>query len=172
MILASEELNAALEKRNVLNIFYALQNILNASANISKALWGQRGKFASERKHLRESIGVNDESPLRNVTMRNNFEHFDERLDRWWKESKQHNMADFNLGAIGGIAEIDSFRCFDPRTSDVSFWGQNFNVQNLIDEVCRILPKLEAEANKPHWETGPEPQEAGNGNDRHAAKLA
>src|SRR6185312_5907330 len=103
------------------------------------------------RKSLRDSIGISDESPLRQVTMRNNFEHFDERLDRWWVKSEKHNYSDFNLGSIGGIDEIDSFRNFDPASTDLSFWGQAFNLQSPINEVQSILPKLEAEASKPHW---------------------
>jgi hypothetical protein len=83
--------------------------------------------------------------------MRNNFEHFDERLDRWWAKSKRHNYSDFNLGPIGSFDEIDSFRNFDPASTDLSFWGQAFNLQSLINEVQSILPKLEAEASKPHW---------------------
>ena len=62
--------------------------MLNAGANISKAFWGSGGKLAVERKPLRDSIGIDDKSPLRAVTMRNNFEHFDERIDRWWTSPK------------------------------------------------------------------------------------
>src|SRR5450631_2177877 len=80
LLLAAEDLNRGLKQRNISYVFYALQNLLNAGANISKALWGQGGKLAIERKPLRDSIGVDDTSPLREVTMRNNFEHFDERI--------------------------------------------------------------------------------------------
>ncbi len=52
--------------------------MLNARANISKALWGSGGRLASERAELRASIDVSDDSPLRYVGMRNKFEHFDE----------------------------------------------------------------------------------------------
>src|SRR5271154_1382263 len=84
---ASADINTAInatikERGNNHAVFYALQNFLNAAADISKALWGQRGKLASERKDLRDSIGIADDSPLTEVNMRNNFEHFDERLDR------------------------------------------------------------------------------------------
>jgi len=89
--------------------------------------------------------------------MRNNFEHFDERLDRWWRESKAHNHADMLIGprdrTIVGIDTIDMFRLFDPNTTDLTFWGQEFNIQKIVDEVQKILPKLEAEANKPHFAT-------------------
>jgi len=156
LLFAAQEANVSMQQHNVERIFYALQNILNAGANISKALWGQGGKLTAERKPLRDSIGISDDSPLREVTMRNNFEHFDERLDRWWKESTRHNHADHFIGPkdrmIVGIEAIDMFRMFDPQTKDLTFWGQEFNLQRLIDEIQLILPKLEAEADKPHYD--------------------
>lgn len=164
LMLAANDVDAALRQQsgpgstNVMDVvrrtFYALQNLLNAAANISKALWGAGGKFAEVRKPLRDSIDVNDDLPLRNVTMRNNFEHFDERLDRWWKDLRNHGVVDLIVGTnmLWRHDEIDRFRLFDPATGQLSFWGQEFNVQALVAEVRRILPKLEEEAYKPHWD--------------------
>lgn len=157
MLFAAEDVNSALGgggSDTVHRVFYGLQNLLNAAANVSKALWGQAGSLATERKTLRDSIGVSDDSPLREVTMRNNFEHFDERLDRWWAKSSNHNHVDLIVaprGAISGADDIDTFRWFDSNTADLVFWSQQFNLQALIDEVKRILPALRLEAAKPHW---------------------
>jgi hypothetical protein len=167
LLSSAAQANKALEDRNVEGVFFALQNLLNAGANVSKALWGGGGKLAAQRKPLRDSIGITDTSPLREVAIRNNFEHFDERLDRWWNESKKHNHSDMNIaskGMISGIDEIDRFRIFDPQTKDLTFWGQEFNLQALVTEAQAILPKLEAEANKPHWDpAAPRPLVARNG---------
>jgi hypothetical protein len=87
--------------------------------------------------------------------MRNNFEHMDERIDKWWADSARHNIADKTIGpptAIAGLEPIESFRWFDPATKEVIFWGEAFNIQELVTEVERILPKLREEANKPHWD--------------------
>lgn len=155
VLAAAQDVNAGLAQQNVNHVFYGIQNLLNAAANISKALWGTGGRLAAERQHLRASIGVSDSSPLRDVVMRNNFEHIDERLDRWWRESTHHNHADLNIGPkamIAGMADIDMFRAFDPATADITFWGQEFNVQAIVNEVQRILPLVSAEAQKPHWD--------------------
>jgi len=161
MLLAAAELNEALKdgtsavQQTTTRVFFSIQNLLNAAANISKAFWGQRGRFAAERQALRDSVGIPDTSPLRDVNMRNNFEHLDERLDKWWAESARHNHADLNIGPIGAIAgldDIDMFRLFDPHSTEIVFWSQRFNLQSLIDEVQRVLPTLRAEAAKPHWE--------------------
>ena len=153
MLLAASGINEAAAQREVKLIFYSIQNLLNAAANISKALWGQGGCRLAERKALRDSIGVLDTSPLRKVTMRNNFEHYDERLDKWWKESTRHGHVDFNTGPrsmISGLDDIDLFRAYDPQTTELTFWGETFNLQALINEVQRILPRVDQECNKPH----------------------
>jgi hypothetical protein len=155
LLLSAKEIDAGLAMGNPDHILYGIQNLLNAGANISKMLWGQKGKFANKRTRLRESINVADDSPLRNVNMRNNFEHMDERLDRWWADSKAHNHADMIIGpknSFVGIEPTDMFRMFDPHTTDVIFWGEEFNIQALVNEAQRILPLLQAEADKPHWD--------------------
>lgn len=108
MMVAAGELNRGLELMNTRHTFYALQNLLNAGANISKALWGSGGKRAKQRKPLRDSIGVADDSPLRAVAMRNNFEHFDDRLDKWWETSKRHNAVDLTIAPRSAVIGVDS----------------------------------------------------------------
>jgi hypothetical protein len=160
MLLAAADINESLKAIDegrvpVDRVFYAIQNLLVAAANASKALWGPRGSLSAERQALRDSIGISDDSPLYKIDMRNNFEHFDERLDSWWARSARHNFADLSIGPpsmIEGLEDSELFRFFDPRTTDVTFWGQRFNIQELIDEVSRIIPALRTEAAKPHWE--------------------
>ena len=58
MLLAAEDVQAALQAHDTTRVFYGLQNLLNAAANVSKALWGQRGKRAAQRQELRASLGI------------------------------------------------------------------------------------------------------------------
>lgn len=129
-------------------IFYALQNLLNAAADVSKALWGKAGSKPADRQRyearqqLRDSIGIKDTSPLRTVTVRNKFEHYDENLDKWWKQPRNHFMADLNIGSkdrsIVGIDEIDKFRHYDSATNIAIFWGVEFNIQDILVKL-RLL---------------------------------
>jgi len=77
--------------------------------------------------------------------MRNNFEHFDERLDRWWQQSTNHNRIDLSVGPkhmMPEFPDIEQFRAFDPVTTELAFWGQTFNIQEIVNEVHKIGPKL------------------------------
>lgn len=136
------------ERIDVKELFYAIQNFLNAAANISKAFWGAAGKLSAEREALRASVGVTDASPLRMTDMRNNFEHFDTRLDIWWHQSRRKNQFDLCLGSrsqIPSLDEIDVFRNYDPVTGILIFWGQSIALLPMVEEIARIRPLLERE---------------------------
>lgn len=154
VLFAVKELTAALVPavRDVDRVFFALEALLNAVANLSKAFWGPGGRFSAQRKPLRDSVGLSDESALRDVGMRNHFQHFDERLDRWWKESKNHNYIDMSLSHGGFPTEnVDRFRRYIPETGELWFWGERYDIKAICTEVSVIGPKLEAEVRKPPW---------------------
>jgi hypothetical protein len=156
VLMAATQVDASLEASDIHGLFFALQGLLTAAANAAKALWGSGNRLdvAARRKPLRDSIGVDDTSPLRAVSMRNNFEHIDDRIDAWWNHGASRMYVDFQLGpqsAIGGTPATSIFRSYDPATHHVSFWDQTFDVRALVAEVNRILPKLNEEANKASW---------------------
>lgn len=153
VLTADEELRRS--PTDPIQTWYAIQNLLSAAANISKVLWGASGKLSAERQPVRTSLAVDESCPLRNVGMRNNFEHFDERLTRWWAESSNHNFVDQNFGdirrAITGFDGTDIFRNFDPQTGMVTFWEEDVDLSSIVREVHRLLPIVTIEAEKPHW---------------------
>jgi hypothetical protein len=156
VLVAAHDLESSMVTRDMPRMWIAVQALLGAAANISKALWGQGGKLAEPRQTLRESLGVKDDSPLKEVVFRNHFEHYDERLDRWWDESPNHNHLDMSVisgeNAIVGLADGDMFRVLDPEHGEIVFWGERFNLGHLIQEAQRLLPVAQAEAQKPHFE--------------------
>lgn len=154
VLIAAQEIDAAMPRHDNQALFCALQALLSAAANISKALWGASKKGFADRAFLRASLQVADNSPVHLRNMRNHFDHFDARLDEWWITSKRHNMVDMAImsrTAILGVDDIDRFRAFDPQTGDATFAGDNFNIKEIVSEVQRILPLAAQEANKPHW---------------------
>jgi hypothetical protein len=80
--LANANLGPPGTKGNLRAVWFALQGLLVAASNASKLLWGSRQEPLLEaRRPLRESVGVDDSSPLSSRRVRNDFEHFDERLE-------------------------------------------------------------------------------------------
>jgi deoxyribodipyrimidine photolyase len=67
------------------------------------------------------------------------FFFFDERMDDWWENSKDHNAVDCQFENTDKWADTtDCFRIFNPDTKEVIFWGQRFNIRELVDEARRI----------------------------------
>ncbi len=146
-------LRAANELEQPETVWASVQNLLNAVANISKACWGSGGKLAAEREPLRSSLQLADSSPIRWTTVRNHWEHFDERLDEWWSGSPHHNFIDMNVMPrsaihIQGMTDLDWFRNLDPQSGELTFWGDTFDLPTIVNEVRRIQPIAAAEANK------------------------
>ena len=52
----------------------------------------------AERQSLRDSLSVDDSSPLRRVKIRNDHEHLDERIERWWDTSPNPNFVGLVVG--------------------------------------------------------------------------
>jgi hypothetical protein len=152
IVTAALELKAALVTENTDEIWKQLQIILVASANLSKMFWGSSGRKDAERAPLRESLQVADDSPLRDPDLRNDFEHFDERLEEWFAKSEHRNYVGRMIGQPGGIVGIDPaerFQQFDPTTATVAFWDHAVSLNDVVAEAQRILPLARAEARKP-----------------------
>jgi hypothetical protein len=139
--------------------WYSIQSVVVSAGNISKALWGQ-GKHAptlvERRKPLRDSINVDDSSPLKPLRLRNHFEHFDERIDEWWTRSPNHNYVDRIIGPSDrvpalNVADIEVFRNFNHETGSLTFWGEHFDLTAIVREVGRILPLVDAELANLRW---------------------
>jgi len=145
--------------------WYGVQNFIIAAGNLSKTLWGtgRNEQEATERrerrKPLRESLEVSDDSPLRRIKIRNDYEHLDERIEQWWDESTNHNFVGSLIGPRGSIGgdsiseDKDILRWLDPSSGNVIFWGNELNIPEVITAVNELAPRARAEASKPHWET-------------------
>jgi hypothetical protein len=152
---ANDSIDQATKLRDGSEAFYGIQNLLNAAANIRKTLWGSSDKTALDRKPVRESLDTDEHSILftRSV-IRNHTEHFDERIDKWWRESTSKNFLDSNVGPrrlIIGFEEIDIFRWFDPTTGEASFWGDTLSLRDLVSEIKRLYPIAVQESDKPRF---------------------
>ena len=157
-------LKAAEDLLNLQDPWYAAQNLLGAVGNISKALWGVNPTAEKAREPLRDSLGVTEDCVLRVRNVRNHWEHLDERLDEWWRDSVTHNYIDRNIAPgpvigtmIGGpgaaaINQLDVFRNFNSAAGELTFWGDTFDVPAIVEELQRLYPMAKAESDKPHWD--------------------
>ena len=132
-------------------IWAGIQMVLTGAANLHKALWGGGRDFSKkceERRPIREDLGIEATPAISNISVRNSFEHFDERLFVWYNDSPDH-FIDRCIYSQGGIVfqdsdgkEIDvhAMRRFDPQTGIISFRDEKpFDSWAVIEEVQTIL---------------------------------
>lgn len=77
--------------------------------------------------------------------VRNDFEHFDERIDSWVINSKLHNYADKNIGninAIKGLNRKDNFRWYDSSIKTLYFCGAEYPLEQLYQYTQKVKEAL------------------------------
>jgi len=67
-------------------IWSCIQSILIGTGNVSKILWPVRKEYKSRGAKLRKTLKVEEDSILSDRTIRNSFEHYDERIDDLFNE--------------------------------------------------------------------------------------
>lgn len=154
-IIAVQDLQKALQAPDMDRIWYSIQSFLVAAGNVSKLLWPSSAHIPDRATELKNSLGVDDSSPLAPRTFRNYFEHFDERLEDWATSSKQKNFVDSNVGPSGMISGIDPedyLRNFDTTKNAVTFRGDEYDLRPMVDAIIELHKKVSLEANKAPWE--------------------
>lgn len=136
--------------------------ILNSSANISKIFWhndeNKKGnekykKYQDRAKHLRVLLMVKDSSPLNSRHLRNDFEHFDERLHDWAEKSPTKNVVYRAIAPEGSISiepvdEYADMGSFDQYKFNVTFRSNRFEIIPVINEIETILKIAEVKLNE------------------------
>lgn len=141
-------------------LWFSIRALLTAAANISKILFPAEGRrlkqdFPDRGERLRASLGVPDDSPLANRDVRNHFEHMDERLEEWWVNDPNHNIAHRVIGpldkSVVGLSKQQMFEQFDPATGRVAFWGDVYELRPLLDAIQELRDRALQATSKPWW---------------------
>lgn len=132
-------------------LWYYVQNFLISSANVSKLLWESNKKQNQSRKDLRKHLKVKESSVLYSKTLRNDFEHYDERIETWYAESKDGNYVDSGIGPTGfmpGFDSSDILRIYDTTIGAVTFKGKVYKLQPIVDELADLITTIENITNR------------------------
>jgi hypothetical protein len=102
-VMASQEIESVLNDRNDMNrrpasngmtrIWYSIHGFLIATGNVSKLLWPPRSRNRERGAELRESLSVEENSCLQVRDLRDNFEHYDERLETFFSHWDRQTLS-------------------------------------------------------------------------------
>lgn len=130
-------------------LWYSVQALLVAAGNISKLLWPSKKLQAERGAKLRATLSVDENSILKPRTLRNHFEHFDERLEQWATSSKHGHFLDSNVGPSGMklVSGVDNepgdyLRNFDTTNFAVTFRGDVYELRPLIGAISDLWEKV------------------------------
>ena len=119
------------------------QALLTAAGIVSKILWPPDAECAWRGYELRQRLGVPNDSPLRHRKMRNNFDHFDERLDTWAALPGRVIYMDSVISSKQSMDELVGetvppekiLRAYDAMTHTLYFAGDELDVRMLIHAI-------------------------------------
>ena len=140
---AAERLAPQQNNVDSLDTWIAVQTILIAAANVSKILWPSRAS-AARGEMLRDLLDVNDSNPLFDRSIRNHFEHYDERIEKWFQNSKSAVYRDLQIGApTGFLREFPESiqRGYDPVKQTVTFRGQSTDLKAILSALAELHRK-------------------------------
>jgi len=136
--------------------FYS-QTFINYAANLSKLLWATKiskethEEFQNRKKlrdQIRKSIGISENSILKDKKLRNRFEHIDEDIDIFNGSLVMQRNFGPSEGFINlGGKEYDAlkektFRHYDPYQAVLGLYGKNTNLQDLYNEIKMISERV------------------------------
>lgn len=151
-LVAADQMNSYLhaafpDTTSSMQFWQAANTALGAMATIGNILWPAQDRAGSKRRGqmLRGHLGVGDDSILGLHKVRNGLVHVDERIDRWFRNSEKKNFLAHAIApkaSIGGVADSDFARHFDPETKIIRVFGEELNFQSAVDDVVALRDLL------------------------------
>jgi hypothetical protein len=116
-----------------------LQNMILHAAALSRYFWPVRQGHDARAKQLREAFGVIDGNPLKNRDLRNEIEHFDEKLDAYLSDGIAGYIFPEYVGPLPqNDAPAHIFRAYQLDVGLFEMLGKRYEIEPIADEVARL----------------------------------
>jgi len=130
------------------DVFSHLQNIIQQSGALSRYLWPvQKGENKEHHRRglkLRASLNIKGDSTLKNRTLRNQVEHFDELLDIYLKNITSGHIFPSIIDYDEGIKNIKKhiFKAFYITPMIFVLLGEKYQLLPIIKELRHMHTAL------------------------------
>jgi len=117
-----------------------LQNIVLQAAALSRYLWPARPGHEARAAHLRAALEVAESSPLRDRGLRNEIEHFDEKLDAYLAEGINGYIVPAYVGPLPANNGVPAymFKAYYLDAGVFEMLGQRYGIQPIAAEIQRL----------------------------------
>ncbi|MDB5870682.1 MAG: hypothetical protein JWQ07_124 [Ramlibacter sp.] len=127
----------------------SLQRLVTHAAAISRYFWpaGKNVLHQARGKYLRDVFQMNDSNALHSRALRNNLEHFDERLDKYFQQPVVGYVIPQIVGPrpvpAPGDPPLHVFMAYFTDEDVLRVLDQEINVGSLVDEIAALQNKLQ-----------------------------
>ncbi len=121
-----------------------LQSAVVHAAAISRYFWPVRKGHEYRGAAIRAALQITDASPLKNRELRNQIEHFDEKLDEYLANGVVGMVVPHYVGPAPEESEVPGhiFRAFFSDTGVFVLLGKKYEIQPIADELIRVYELL------------------------------
>jgi hypothetical protein len=141
--LAAKRLSAIKDNFDQIEVWSSIQSILVAAGNVSKILWPSK-EYVERGKRLRELLKVDEGNLLSDRKFRNHFEHYDDRIEKWFKGKSSAVYSDLAIDPLKSMRRsfpTNHHRAYDPLTQTLTFRGESFDLAAVLKELKEIRIK-------------------------------
>ena len=124
---------------------------LSAASVISKILFtgssrrGNQGLVNKRRKKMRELLGIDGHKnfpTLKNLAVRNDFEHIDERLDEKFSKFQKGRVTQISVSKRKPHKDTLVLKRFDPIRLTISFAEDEISLNDCMKEIEKIYSQV------------------------------
>ncbi|MFC7526890.1 hypothetical protein ACFQRK_23235 [Parapedobacter sp. GCM10030251] len=136
---AAERLQATHSNFDRVEVWCSIQSILVAAANVSKILW-PNNKYKLRGERLRQLLKVKKDNLLVDRKFRNNFEHYDERIEEWFKKHSGGVYIDLSMNpSLRGGSLTYHHRGYNSFNNTVIFRGELLDLSEILNTLEEIF---------------------------------
>jgi hypothetical protein len=123
----------------------SLQNVVIHGAALSRYFWPARTGHERRAEFLKDTLQITEESPLKSRDLRNQIEHFDEKLDDYVSSGIVGNVFPAYVGRLP-VEDVPShmFRAYYADVGIFEMLGKRYEMSPLANEIARIHDLLES----------------------------
>lgn len=135
---AAKRLQETNETFDKIEVWCSIQSILIAAGNISKILWPQE-KYKSRGEKLRELLYIDNSNPLSNRKFRNHFEHYDERIEKSFKNQAPVVYRDLAMNpSMTSFGLNNNHRGYNSFNNTLVFRGEILEIDQILNAIEEI----------------------------------
>ncbi len=127
-----------------IEVWCSIQSILGAAGNVSKILWPQLNKSKERGTQLRKLLGIPDRNILADRKFRNHFEHYDDRIEKWFEVRPTGPYVDLAFNPFKPMPwELPKFyhRAYNQIERILTFRNETLDLKEVMKSLQEIKMK-------------------------------